>query len=331
MNIASISIALPVYNGANYLRQALDSICAQTCTDFEIVVSDNASTDETPIILEEFARRDPRIRVSRSERLLGHADNCSRAAALCSRDWIKFFCHDDLMAPQCMARIKKVASECPPQVGLIGNGEQWLFANGYCYRQPVASCRSENWEGRQLIRARLLRGHTSLAPLPSLTTATVRRAAWQACGGFDSRFVHHFDAFLWTILLMEWDYIYTPEVLTTNRVHKAQVAVSARKSLRSVDDHRLFWREFVGKYGDTLGLGRWSRLLLRSRWLGWAGLAVAVPILRGDLPKAAAVFVRTPIAGWPLLPAFVVRSYRYEKRRIATLVGHVPVSEIYPA
>ena len=52
-----ISIALPVYNGANYLREALDSIQAQTFTDFEIVVSDNASTDETMDICYEYARR----------------------------------------------------------------------------------------------------------------------------------------------------------------------------------------------------------------------------------------------------------------------------------
>jgi glycosyltransferase involved in cell wall biosynthesis len=311
------------------LREALDSICAQTFSDFELVISDNASTDETPHICEEYARQDRRIKLSRSKVFLAQADNVNRAVDLCSGEWVKLFCHDDLMAPDCMATIARVVSGCTSRTGLIGNGEQWLYANGYCYRKPAAPCRSENWEGRQFLRARLLRRHTSPATVPSLTTATVRKSAWQSCGRFDSRFLH-FDAFLWTNLLMEWDYIYAPEALTTNRIHRAQIAVSARKSLRSIEDHRLFWHEFVRKYGDTLGLGLWSRFLLRSRWLGWAGLAVAVPILRGDLPNAAAVFVRTPIAGWPLLPAFVARSYRYEKRRIATLIGHVPVSEIYP-
>ena len=63
----SISIALPVRNGANSLREALDSICAQTFSDFELVISDNASTDGTPHICEEYAHRDRQIKMNRSE------------------------------------------------------------------------------------------------------------------------------------------------------------------------------------------------------------------------------------------------------------------------
>jgi glycosyltransferase involved in cell wall biosynthesis len=323
----SISIGLPVHNGANYLREALDSVCAQSFGDFEVMISDNASTDETPAICEEYARRDPRIRVSRSEQFLHHAENVNRAVGLCSAEWVKLFCHDDLMAPACMARIQEFAAKCPPQVGLIGNGEQWLFANGYCYSASVSSSEVQHWEGRAYLRGGLAGARVS--PLPSLTTATVRKSAWQAVGGFESRFVH-FDVFLWTRLLMHWDYIYTPEVLTTNRIHSAQVAVWARTSLRSISDNRVFWPEFVREYGDALGLGRMNRLIARSRGLGAAGAAVAVQMLRKDFATAAAVFVRMPVIWWPILPVFVLRSYRYEKRKIAPLRAHVPVNAIYP-
>jgi glycosyltransferase involved in cell wall biosynthesis len=322
-----ISIALPVYNGAKYLREALDSICAQTFRDFEVVISDNASTDETPGICEEYARRDPRIKVSRSEQFLQQAENVNRAVGLCSAEWVKLFCHDDLMAPACMARIQEFAANCPLQVGLIGNGEQWLFANGYCHSPSVGSSEAQHWEGRTYLRERLV--GAPVPPLPSLTTATVRKSAWQAAGGFESRFVH-FDAFFWTRLLMHWDYTYTPEVLTTNRIHSAQVAVLARTSLRSVSENRVFWPEFVREYGDALGLGSVKRLMARSRGLGSAGAAVAVQMLRKDFATAAAVFVRMPVIWWPILPVFVLRSYRYEKRKIAPLLAHVPADAIYP-
>src|SRR5437762_2438372 len=93
---AKISVALPVYNGASYLRDAVDSILNQDYEDFELVVSDNCSTDETPQILADYARRDKRVRVSRTKTLIPQAANVNRAIELCHTTWVKLFCHDDL-------------------------------------------------------------------------------------------------------------------------------------------------------------------------------------------------------------------------------------------
>jgi glycosyltransferase involved in cell wall biosynthesis len=322
-----ISIALPVYNGANYLCQALDSIRTQTFTDFEVIISDNASTDETPKICREYAERDKRIKVKRSQQFLQQAANVNRAVDLCSGEWVKLFCHDDLMAPDCMARIWELATGSPSTLGLIGNGEQWLFANDY--RSPQGEHASEPtlWEGRTLIH-RSLRGRT-IPPLPSLTTATVRKSAWQSSQKFDSRFAH-FDAFLWISLLVDWDYAFIPETLTVNRIHGAQVAVSARKTMRSIDDHRVFWREFLQNSGAALGLSPLEKLLTRLRPLGTAGSALAVEVLRGNTSGAVSAFSKTPISWWFVLPAFVIRGYRRERQKITALSHHVPIRQLYP-
>ncbi len=63
--ICAVTIGMPVYNGAKYIREALDSLLAQTFTDFELIISDNASTDDTQAICEEYALRDNRIRYVR--------------------------------------------------------------------------------------------------------------------------------------------------------------------------------------------------------------------------------------------------------------------------
>jgi glycosyltransferase involved in cell wall biosynthesis len=60
-----VSIGMPVYNGEKYIREALDSLLAQTFTDFDLIISDNASTDDTEAICREYAARDPRIRYVR--------------------------------------------------------------------------------------------------------------------------------------------------------------------------------------------------------------------------------------------------------------------------
>lgn len=70
-----ITVGLPVYNGQRYLREAIDSLLAQTCTDFELLISDNASTDSTSEICREYAAKDVRIRYIRQEQNLGAVAN----------------------------------------------------------------------------------------------------------------------------------------------------------------------------------------------------------------------------------------------------------------
>ena len=71
----TVSIGMPVYNGEKYIREALDSLLAQTFTDFELIISDNASTDDTGVICREYAARDPRVRYVRQSENRGAMAN----------------------------------------------------------------------------------------------------------------------------------------------------------------------------------------------------------------------------------------------------------------
>ncbi len=99
-----VSIGLPVYNGANYLASTLDSLLAQTYTDFEVVISDNASTDQTQAICEEYMQRDARIRYVRNETNLGAAANYNQVVDLARGDYFKWNGHDDPLAPEFLER-----------------------------------------------------------------------------------------------------------------------------------------------------------------------------------------------------------------------------------
>src|SRR5437016_3045710 len=66
-----VNIGLPVFNGERFMEEALESILAQTFEDFELIISDNASTDRTHEICERYCKKDPRIRFYRNERNLG--------------------------------------------------------------------------------------------------------------------------------------------------------------------------------------------------------------------------------------------------------------------
>jgi len=83
----TVSIGLPVYNGENYLAKTIRSILGQTYTDFELIICDNASTDGTQQICEEFARSDPRVRYARNERNLGAGPNYDLAFRRMTTCW----------------------------------------------------------------------------------------------------------------------------------------------------------------------------------------------------------------------------------------------------
>lgn len=97
--MARVSIGVPVYNGENYLAQTLDSLLAQRFSDFEIVISDNGSTDGTAEICRSYQTTDKRIRYFRSATNLGAAWNHNHVVELCSAPLFKWSSHDDLHEP----------------------------------------------------------------------------------------------------------------------------------------------------------------------------------------------------------------------------------------
>lgn len=107
-NKPRVSIGVPVYNGARYLAETLDSLLAQTFRDFELIVSDNGSTDRTEEICRSYAERDSRIQYYRSETNRGAAWNHNRVFELASGEYFKWQCHDDLCHPEFLEKCKAV-------------------------------------------------------------------------------------------------------------------------------------------------------------------------------------------------------------------------------
>jgi glycosyltransferase involved in cell wall biosynthesis len=101
-----VVIGLPVYNGQNYLREAIESVLAQTFTDFQLVISDNASTDATEAIGREYAVRDHRVIYYRHSENIGCAPNFNFVFEQYGKNapYFKWQAHDDLIAPEFLER-----------------------------------------------------------------------------------------------------------------------------------------------------------------------------------------------------------------------------------
>lgn len=111
-----VSIGLAVYNGEKFLEKAIDSILAQTYTDFELILSDNASSDATEEICKEYAAKDKRIRYHRNAENIGGANNENQTFRMSRGEFFRWAAHDDVCAPELIEKCIAVLDQEPSVV-----------------------------------------------------------------------------------------------------------------------------------------------------------------------------------------------------------------------
>lgn len=107
---------MPLYNAERFLEASLDSLMSQTFTDFELIVSDNASDDGTYEICRRYASADPRIRLTRNDENYGASYNYNKVFALARAPLFKWAAHDDICAPGFLERCVEALGEAPEAV-----------------------------------------------------------------------------------------------------------------------------------------------------------------------------------------------------------------------
>src|SRR3954465_13746774 len=97
-----VSVCIPTYRGAGHLRTSIDSVLMQTFRDFELIVTDDHSPDDTFAIASSYG--DPRIRCLRNERNLGAEGNWNRTLEQARGHYVKLLPQDDVLDPSCLQR-----------------------------------------------------------------------------------------------------------------------------------------------------------------------------------------------------------------------------------
>ena len=189
-------MVIPTYNGANFLQETLGSVLAQSFTDFEVVVSDDGSTDETLEIVAEC--RDSRIRVADDRSHIGPAGNWNRALRQAGGEYVKILAQDDLLYPDILG----------VQVNTLDRHPRASFAA--VKRDIIGS------DGSVLLRGRGLSGLCGEADLVTASRQIVRSGANQCgegaavllrreatvgAGGFDGSLPYAIDIDYWMRLL----------------------------------------------------------------------------------------------------------------------------------
>jgi glycosyltransferase involved in cell wall biosynthesis len=208
-----VSVLTPVYNGEEYLAECIESILAQTYTNWEYIVVNNHSTDCTLEIAQRYARMDPRIRIHNNQTFVGMIENHNIAFQQISpaSSYCKMVHADDWLFPECIAQMVKIA-EAHPSISIVGSyGLQGCRVtwDGLPYPSTVVS-------GREICR-RTLWGELYVFGSP--TSLLIRSDPIRKRQTFYNEANIHADKEACFNLLQDSDFGFVHQVLTYSRLH----------------------------------------------------------------------------------------------------------------
>lgn len=120
-----VSICIPVFNGAAFLSESLESVISQSYQFLDIIIVDDGSSDSSLTIAEDYAKKDDRIRVIKNPRNLGLVQNWNRCIELVSGDWFKLHFQDDIMEPNCISDMLEFAIH--NNIGLVLSDRKYFY------------------------------------------------------------------------------------------------------------------------------------------------------------------------------------------------------------
>ena len=220
----AISVLMPVFNAQRYLAAAIDSILSQTFTDFELVIVNDGSTDDSPAILEDFARHDPRIRII-SRPNTGIVGALNDGLAECRAEFIARMDADDLSRPTRFALQYQHLNDNPDCV-LVGSRVLLIDPDGSPIREWITELTHE-----QIDRAHLERGWPVVHP-----SVMMRRAPLQQVGGYRKQYETLEDLDLFLRLAEIGKLANLPEVLLDYRQHFSSICHTKSDQQNAIRD-----------------------------------------------------------------------------------------------
>jgi glycosyltransferase involved in cell wall biosynthesis len=242
--MSSISVALPVHNAHRTLAATLDSLVHQTLPDFEVVLLDDASSDDSLAIAAAYQDR-LRLRILRAEQNLGISGARNRLLAEIDSDYIAILDHDDICHPERLAR-QHDHLDAHPDIDIIGSAVTYfsqlsdLPAGHRVLRHP---------SGDAAIKTKLLHNTSMVHP-----SAMARRSFFSDCGGYQAEFSPAEDYALWCrAALLGKRFANLDESLLYYRLHPSQTSQvqSQRMVLKDIEIKRFYIRSLLS--GDSDG------------------------------------------------------------------------------
>lgn len=258
-----ITVAVPAYNAGHFIGRTLASALSQTHTDFELVVLDNCSTDNTLQVARQFD--DSRLRILQNESNLGAEGNWNRALAEARGRFVKILCADDVLYPDALASQRAVLlAPGNEDIVLVCSARDIIDEQDRRVLARGASRRDLRLNGREAVR-RTVRAGTNL--FGETSSALFRRSAQEKAGLFDASIPYIVDLDMWVRLLKHGAAYYQC------RPHSAFRVSLGSWSMDLFGEQGRQFRAFIDRLraDPDFGLSRWD--------VAWGKLSVSRQVL----------------------------------------------------
>lgn len=267
-----VSVVVPTYNNVEFAAATLESILAQTYTDYEVLVSDHTSTDGTWELLQRFGDH-PRVRLWQTPAGGGAAANWQAVTDAAGGEFVKLVCGDDLVYPTCL-RDQVEAMDAHPDVTLVCARRDLIDAQGAIVLGGRGMARISGYHaGRAAIRRAVITG-TNIFGEPA--SVLMRRAVLADAGGWWSEFPYVIDEATYVRVLLRGDLFAVDKSLAAFRISAGQwsVELADEQARQVVAFHDALAARTPGLLSHLdLRRGRFMALTLsRARRLVYAGL-----------------------------------------------------------
>lgn len=228
-----VSICIPVYNGAAFLRECLDSCLGQSYENYEVIVCDDGSTDASVSIIHEYAAKHARLRFFQNSRNLGLVGNWNRCMEHASGEWIKYVFQDDYIQPLCL---EKFVAEISPSVHLVLSERHFVlppdlpvekkayYGQGVRTLMNTTTHRGRAYSARLIAQMAVDNMALNFIGEPSLTF--FRKSVTHELGVFSGAFRQICDLEFALRIAGKYGLRYIPEKLCAFRVHGASTTAT---------------------------------------------------------------------------------------------------------
>lgn len=244
MKAPKVSVLIPTYNYAHILDVTIQSVLAQTYKDFELIIVDNCSTDNTVEVVQKYLS-DSRVSFHRNDRNLGLTGNWNRCLELAKGEYLKYLCADDKLHPQILEKYIPIM-DSHPQVSIISCHRQEFDEHGLKKKvvyPPFVGVK----DGREVIYEMVQHDQNFLG---DPTRPMLRRSNLKVGPFRKLEFVTDWE--MWIRHLIVGDCYVIPEVLAYGRKHQGQQQVRCKKlSINHLEMYMLYEAIYKGDYGIT--------------------------------------------------------------------------------